>query len=81
MNRFKTEEQLLASGWKWHRDTLMTRNAGDNTIPREMLNELAGQPAPEDHSFWSITPGMVLSEVEIAKEILKQYEDKSGDQL
>jgi hypothetical protein len=74
--KFKTERELLDSGWRWRGDDiLVTNDIRDNEIPRIMLEELSGTCVTVGiKGFWTVTPAMVLSESEEVELILKQYD-------
>jgi hypothetical protein len=77
--RFKTEQQLLDSGWRWTGGPdpeLITDNISrDNAIPKNMLEELSGVDVIMGTGYWTITPAMVLSESEEVELILKSYNE------
>jgi hypothetical protein len=64
---FKTEDELLNSGWAWSYDELRHPSNGGITIPREMLRDMAGNRyslpdgwdgGPVNLPNWTVTPEM-----------------------
>jgi hypothetical protein len=79
--RFKTEQELLNSGW--YRDSAILRHKyADFAIPYSMLVDLSGKwvetnrSSYEITSGWAISPEMLANEAQKVKEILSNYNDE-----
>jgi hypothetical protein len=76
--RFKTEEQLLASGWVKDEIGYLSCPGASHLIVHSM-EKFFGKWIEVDHGVlhpegWGIDPEMVVGEREIAEELLNRYD-------
>lgn len=77
--RFKTKEQLEASGWVLITEkgfsSYQNTSCPYDTVPETMLEELAGVIITNERfSGWFIAPEMLVGESETIQEILNHYD-------
>lgn len=71
--RFKTEDQLLATGWVMNSYGYY-EHPGEIIVVMTMIKELAGKIVDtNDVTGWALSPGMLLRESHIVDEMLKLY--------
>lgn len=81
--RFKTEAQLLSTGWSRDGTNYMNAKAYYQVVAQmrylfgttfEVMEEYTKFYHPTDG--WGIDPEMVTSEIEIAEDLLKRYDEE-----
>jgi hypothetical protein len=76
---FKTEDQLIASGWVRYGGGQYRSPEGGPVVNRLMLR-FSGQVVEtgylyDEGEIWTITERMLMSETELVEQLLKEYDE------